>query len=164
VRLVAAIMPVRSRPSTAPTRSRASISLESIAADLKRTVSARRAASTVWPARAALMRRNNDSGCFGSRRGAFRGELGGLMLGGQGIDQFAQRLAGNHLRQFVERQVDAVVGDAALRKIVGADAFGAVTGADFLLAIGRAHRVDALAFGVVDARAQNVHRRGLVLV
>ena len=38
----------------------------------------------------------------------------------------AERFAFDHLRQLVERQVDAVVGDAALREIVGADALGAV--------------------------------------
>ena len=71
-----------------------------------------------------------------SRRRALGGELRGLMLGGQRVDQFAQRFAGDHLRQLVERQVDAVIGDAALREIVGADALGAVAGAD-LLACGR---------------------------
>src|SRR6202041_2020243 len=64
----------------------------------------------------------------------------------------------------VEREVDAMIGDAALRKIIGADAFRAVAGADLLATIGRARRVDALLFGVVDARAQDVHRRGAVLV
>src|ERR1700676_5612775 len=44
-------MPVRSRPSTAPTSIRASSSAESICPDLNRTVSERRAASTLGPAR-----------------------------------------------------------------------------------------------------------------
>ena len=48
-RRAAEIRPVRSRPSTAPTSIRASSSADSIDPDLKRAVSARRAASTVCP-------------------------------------------------------------------------------------------------------------------
>src|SRR3954452_16859153 len=86
------------------------------------------------------------------------------MFGRERIDQLAQRLAGDHLRQLVERQVDAVIGDAPLRKIIGADALGAVAGADLLASIRRTGRIDALALGVIDPRAQDVHRRGPVLV
>src|SRR5579871_6357701 len=100
----------------------------------------------------------------GSRCRALRGELSGLVFGGQRVGQFAERFARDHLRQLVERQVDAVVGDAALREIIGADALGAIAGADLLLAVGRAGRVLALALGVVDARAQDVHRRRPVFV
>src|ERR1700743_2701343 len=57
-----------------------------------------------------------------------------------------------------------MIGDAALREIIGADAFRAIAGADLLLAIGRASRIDALTLGVVDARAQDVHRGCAVLV
>src|SRR5207244_8764213 len=46
----------------------------------------------------------------------------------------------------------------------GADALAAVAGGDLLLAVGGARRVDALALGVVDARAQDVHRGGAVFV
>src|SRR5438132_638990 len=81
----------------------------------------------------------------------------GLGLAGRRVYQFAGGLTRDHLRQFIERQVDAVVGDAALRKIIGADALGAVAGAYLLAAIRRARRLDALALGVVDARAQDVH-------
>src|SRR5205807_7976293 len=41
---------------------------------------------------------------------------------------------------------------------------GAVAGADLLAAIRRARRLDALALGVVDARAQDVHGRRPILV
>ena len=75
-----------------------------------------------------------------------------------------KRFTRHHLRQLVERQVDAVVGDAALREIIGADALAPVAGADLLAAVGRARGIDALALGVVDARAQDVHRRSAVLV
>lgn len=45
-----------------------------------------------------------------------------LMLRGQRIDQFVKRVTGDHLRQLVQRQIDAVIGDSTLGKIVGADA------------------------------------------
>src|SRR4029079_15417275 len=45
-----------------------------------------------------------------------------------------------------------------------ADALAAVAGADLLLAVGRACRVHALPFGVIDPRAQDVHGGGAVLV
>src|SRR6185312_5803175 len=99
-----------------------------------------------------------------SRRGALRCQLRGLVLGGQRVDQFTQRFARNHLRQFVERQVDAVVGDAALREVIGADALAAIAGADLLLAVRGARGIDALPLGVIDARAQDVHRGGAVFV
>ena len=76
-----------------------------------------------------------------------RGQLRGLMLRRQRVDQFTQRFARDHLRQLIERQIDTVVGDTALRKIVGPDALGTVAGADFLLAVGGARGVDALTFG-----------------
>src|SRR6267142_6876391 len=99
-----------------------------------------------------------------SRRRALGGELGCLMLRRQRIDQFAKRFARDHLRELVECEVDAMIGDAALRKIIGADALGAVAGPDLLAAIRRARGIDALTFGVIDARAQDIHRGGAVLV
>ena len=57
-----------------------------------------------------------------------------------------------------------MVGDPPLREIVGADAFRAVAGADLDLARGRPLAVDLLAFGLVEARAQHLHRLGAVLV
>ncbi len=47
-----------------------------------------------------------------SPRDALRGQQRGLMLGHQRVDDLAERLALDHLRQLVERQIDAVVGDA----------------------------------------------------
>src|SRR6202022_1019435 len=58
----------------------------------------------------------------------------------------------------------AMVGDAALRKIVGANPLGAIAGADFLATVRRARGINALALGVVDPRAQDIHRRRAVLV
>ena len=48
------------------------------------------------------------------------------MLRDERLDDLVQRFAGNDLLQLVERQVDPVVGDAPLRKIVGPDSFGPV--------------------------------------
>ena len=70
------------------------------------------------------------------RLGARLGEPGRLVLGDQRLDDLVERLARDHLVELVEGQVDAVVGDAVLREIVGADALGAVAGAD-LAACGR---------------------------
>ena len=58
-----------------------------------------------------------------------RYEHGNDVLARQRIDEFVE-VAGDDLGQAVQGQVDAVVGDAALRKIVGADALAAVAGAD----------------------------------
>ena len=62
-----------------------------------------------------------------------RGEFLGLEFVLQRGQQFVHR-AIHHIRQLVQREVDAVVGDAALREIVGADAFGAIAAAHLQLA------------------------------
>ena len=95
---------------------------------------------------------------------AFGRQQLGLMVGDQRVDDLAQRLALHHLRQVVERQVDAVVGDAALREVVGADALGAVARADLVLALGGARLVALGLLGVVELGAQHRHRLGAVLV
>src|SRR5262249_60481785 len=68
------------------------------------------------------------------------------------------------LRKLVEREVDAVIGDAALRKIIGADALRAIARADLFLAVGGALSLHALPLGIIDARAQDVHGGGAILV
>ena len=70
--------------------------------------------------------------------------------------------AGEHL---LERhvQLDAVVGDAALREVVGPDLLGARAGADLCAAGGRLLGRLTLALGLVDARAQHAHRLLAVL-
>lgn len=45
------------------------------------------------------------------------------------VDDFLN-IAVHNFVQLVEREIDAVIGHAALRKIVGADLLGAVTGPD----------------------------------
>ena len=66
------------------------------------------------------------------------------MLCGQRVNQFAQCLAGHDLRQFVKREIDAVIRHPALRKIIGANALGAIAGTDLLAAVRRVRRIDAL--------------------
>ena len=74
-----------------------------------------------------------------------------LILGDQRIDDLAERLAFQDLRQLVERKIDAVVRHAALRIIIGADALGAVAGADLAAALGGARGV--LLLPLADRRA-----------
>src|SRR5688500_8992305 len=76
----------------------------------------------------------------------------GFVLGGQRADQLVE-LAFQYLRQAVEGQVDAVVGDAALREIVGADALGAVARADHRLARAGALARHPLALHLETGRA-----------
>ena len=55
------------------------------------------------------------------------------MVGDQRVDDLVE-IALHHPVELVERQVDAVVGHPPLRKIVGADALGAVARPDLQLA------------------------------
>jgi len=88
----------------------------------------------------------------------------GLMLGHQRVDDLAQRLALDHLRQLVEREIDAVVGNAALREIIGADALGAVARADLPAPLSGARRVLLLTLEIVEPGAQHCHRFGAIAV
>src|SRR5438874_10398036 len=78
--------------------------------------------------------------------GVLRRKLRRLVFRNERVDDFAERLALEDLRQLVKRQIDAVFGDAPLRVIVGADAFGPVAGADLAAPLGGARRVLLLAF------------------
>src|SRR3984885_14646511 len=59
-------------------------------------------------------------------------QLFGLVLLVQGRDQLVE-VAVHDIIELVQCQVDAVVGDAALGKIIGANAFGPVPGSDLKL-------------------------------
>ena len=64
-----------------------------------------------------------------------RRELGGLVLGDQRVDDLVERgFTLEHIGELMRGEADAVIGDAALREIIGADALGAVAGADLALA------------------------------
>src|SRR4051812_24983596 len=71
---------------------------------------------------AALAR--SSSGFFGELR-----ELLGLLLGGERVDDLVE-LTFHDAVDLVEREVDAVVGDPALREVIGANPLGAVARAD----------------------------------
>src|SRR3972149_2340662 len=81
------------------------------------------------------------SGSRDSGRGflAQRGELLGLVLGGKRAGQLG-KVAIHDVLDLVQREVDAVIGHASLREIVGADALGAVAAADQALARRRLFR------------------------
>jgi hypothetical protein len=56
------------------------------------------------------------------RRPIASARLGGgkqrrLMMGDERVDDFAERDAFHDLRQLMERQIDAMIGDAPLRKL-----------------------------------------------
>ena len=70
----------------------------------------------------------------------------------------------DHLVDLVERQIDPVISDATLGKVIGADALRAIAGADLAAAVGRALGVELLAFELIEPRAQDLHRLRLVLV
>src|SRR5581483_11963733 len=66
--------------------------------------------------------------------------------------------------QLIERKVDAVVSDAALRKIIGADALAAVARADQALAFAGARRLDPRPLRLEQLGLEQFHRLGFVLV
>src|SRR3954462_803059 len=87
------------------------------------------------------------------------GELLGLVLRHQRAGDLVQ-VAGHHLVDLVEREVDAMVGHAALREVVGADAVAAVAGAHEALAGRRFLGLLLAHLLVLDARGE--HAPGLL--
>ena len=83
------------------------------------------------------------------------------VAGLEGVDDLVE-LAFHDRVEGVEGQVDAVVGQAVLREIVGADALGAVAGADLRLAFGGQLVVLLLALEGQQPGAEDAH--GLVVV
>src|SRR5262245_35115405 len=81
----------------------------------------------------------------------------------EGLDQLAEG-AGDDGVEFVEVEVDAVVGDSVLREVVGADALAAVAGADEGAALLGALLVQPLLLPFVQPAAQDAHGPVVVLV
>ncbi len=68
------------------------------------------------------------------------------------------KLAGNDGVELIERQIDAMVGDAVLREVIGPDPLAAVAGADQVAAGIGAGLVLALLLSLEDPAAQDAHR------
>src|SRR6476659_4976915 len=91
-------------------------------------------------------------------------QLSRLVVGDQRIDYLVESLAAQNLVEFVEREIDAVVSHAALRKIVGADALRAVARPDLVFSRRRALALEFFPFYLVEARAQDIERLRAVLM
>ena len=74
------------------------------------------------------------------------------------------QVAGDNGVELVERQIDAMIGDAILREVVGADAFAAVAGADQRAALLGPFLVQRLLLAFVQPAAEDAHGPVVVLV
>src|SRR5690625_2791549 len=54
------------------------------------------------------------------------------LVGGSARDDDAFEFAVHHVSEFLEREVDAVIGKAVLREVICADTFGAIAQSDLL--------------------------------
>ncbi|OIQ68742.1 hypothetical protein GALL_496600 [mine drainage metagenome] len=81
----------------------------------------------------------------------------------QGVNDIV-KVAVHDRQQFVQRQVDAVVGQAPLRKVVGADAVAAVATANQTFALGSIFGGALAAVFFLDAGGQHLERLGFVAV
>ena len=94
------------------------------------------------------------------------------MQGEQGVgfllllqrDDDSIQAAFQYFGKAVQGEVDAVVGDAALRVVVGADAFASVTAADQAFALCRLFVLGFGALDVQEARGKQAHGFGAVFV
>src|ERR1700688_5027675 len=80
-----------------------------------------------------------------------------LVLVGQRLDEQVE-IAVEHALELMQREVDAVVGDARLRKVVGADLLAAITGPHHRSSGRLELRIALRLRKVVEARAQDAHR------
>jgi hypothetical protein len=86
-----------------------------------------------------------------------------LKMGNERQDNFIKG-SGKYLIQFVDSQVDTMVGDSPLGKVIGPDPFTAVTAADLALAVFGNFIVPFLLQFVKEAGPHNLHGFGLILV
>src|SRR5262249_41024896 len=98
-----------------------------------------------------------------SPRGPLAAEALLLVVVAQGADDLGE-VAGDDGVELVQVQVDAVVGDAVLREVVGADALAAVARAYHRLARLGPLAVQPLLLALEDAAAEDAHRPVVVLV
>src|SRR5216683_4510780 len=85
-----------------------------------------------------------------------------LVIPAQSVDHFAQ-VARDDGVELVPRLVDAMVGDAILREVVGADALAAVAGADQALALGGTHLVQFFPLIFKHSAAKDTYRSIVIL-
>src|SRR5262245_16216060 len=86
------------------------------------------------------------------------------MLGHQRANDVVKRLAFHPLRQFVDREVDAMFGDATLRKIIGSNPLRAIARPNLAAPFRGPLGVALAAFLVIELGAEHCHRLGAVLV
>jgi len=79
------------------------------------------------------------------------------MGGGERVEQFIE-IAVNHLLELVEREVDPVIGDAALREVVGSNALGAVARADQRLPVCSLTGLRLAHLPVLQPGGEHLHR------
>src|SRR5689334_6422930 len=137
----------RPKRSTSSHRSGRSGRANICAADRPRAVDIRRRASLPGPSmpalpKSAVARRNASASVNGRAATAsgiadlvHRRQFARLMFCNQSIYQLVERRAFQYFVELVQRQADAMVGDAPLREIVGADALRAITRANLALAL-----------------------------
>src|SRR5690606_17694709 len=92
-----------------------------------------------------------------------RAELIGAVLADERLDHVVE-LALENLIELVQRQVDAVVGDASLREVVRANALRAVAGADEAPAARGGFALAFLDLGIAQLRREQRQRARFVLV
>src|SRR5579863_7495699 len=96
------------------------------------------------------------------RGGAFFLELLGLIVRGQGLEDLVE-FALHHKIQLVERESDAVIGQAVLAKVISADFFAAVAGTDHGATFGADRRLLLFQLHIIEAGAENAHGLGAIL-
>src|SRR5439155_3621513 len=92
-----------------------------------------------------------------------RRQLLGLEFVGERLRQL-EEVAVHDLIDLVKSEVDAVIGDASLGEIVGADALASIAASDETLARRRFLLLPLLALALEQTRRQHRHRLGTIAV
>src|SRR5208283_169625 len=78
----------------------------------------------------------------------------GLVIGGEGVED-GIHLTLHHEIQLMQREADAVIRDAVLREVVGADLFAAIAGAHHAAPLRAQRRLLFFELQLVEPRAQH---------
>lgn len=84
-------------------------------------------------------------------------------MGGEGVDDFIEVSQENAI-EAVDGEPDTVIGNPRLGKVVGSDPFGTVARTDLTLACLGAFGFDLLGHQIKEARLEDPHCLGLVLM